>query len=64
MARAKAHGTKSGKAIGRAALDIGNRIAKLIAEGASVYRAAKECGVDYKTAAKYAHPFDASAVAA
>ncbi|HEY2533807.1 MAG TPA: recombinase family protein [Xanthobacteraceae bacterium] len=50
MARARA----AGKRIGRPTLDIGDRIAKLIKGGASVYRAAQECGVDFKTAKKYA----------
>jgi DNA invertase Pin-like site-specific DNA recombinase len=50
MARAKA----AGKHVGRPSLNIGDHIAKLIAGGASVYRAAKECGIDHKTAAKYA----------
>ena len=66
MARAKVKGTKSGKPIGRPALDpaIQRKIAKQLGAGLSAYAVAKKLGIDAHTVARYRAPFVASAAVA
>ncbi|HEY2534490.1 MAG TPA: hypothetical protein VGJ20_42365, partial [Xanthobacteraceae bacterium] len=55
MARAKAHGTKSGKRAGQQQppdRETRDRVAKLVKSGVTVYEAAKQLGIHYKTAQK------------
>jgi DNA invertase Pin-like site-specific DNA recombinase len=64
MARARAQGTKSGKAIGRPAIKsaLRQKIAKQLSKGLTAYAVAKQLGIDAHTVAKYS-PF-AGAVSA
>jgi DNA invertase Pin-like site-specific DNA recombinase len=65
MERAKAKGTKSGKPIGRPALDpaLQQKIAKQLKAGLSAYAVAKQLGIDAHTVARY-RPFEAGNVGA